>query len=561
MFQKSSDAYQQDMFSCIPTLLMGESLNQYNDERAWQNVFRREIVERVDESLFKPLYDSNMGAPNASIRLLIGMLAIKEGCGWSDRELFEQCRFNLLVRNALGLFNLSDEIPVESTYYLFRKRLHEYQKRTDIDLIEVVFKQITKEQVIDYQVSGGSIRMDSKLINSNIAWCSRYEIIHNTVALFCKSMKEATYKKLKQNIKVQIDGILKTDSQKVVYQLEREKIYQKLQELGYLIYQLVSLEKEKGNPYYSTLLRVYREQYSVNGEKIELREKEEISSSSVQSPHDTECSYREKNGESVKGYSANITETCDKEGLNLIVDVSVRAANASDVDFLQPAIKSSEEVLEGKPEELHADGAFQSPENVEFCKEENITPYFTGIQGNPGRYDLSLEGEELTVIDTQTGESIKASKVKSKKSGKRTEKWYIITSEGKKRYFTKKEIETSKLRKQIANMPVEKRNMRNNVEATIFQFAYYTNNSKTRYRGIYKNKMWAIMRCIWINMKRIAEYIITRGRIVEQKKEKITKTAHFIKNYLKNFIRDVKFFPSTLFSAIFATFPKNYRFS
>jgi hypothetical protein len=59
----------------------------------------------------------------------------------------------------------------------------------------------------------------------------------------------------------------------------------------------------------------------------------------------------------------------------------------------------------------------------------------------------------------------------------------------------------------------------------------------------------------------IAEYIITRGKIVEQKKEKITKTAHFIKNYLKIFIRDVKFFPSTLFSTIFATFPKNYRFS
>jgi hypothetical protein len=29
MFQKSSDAYQQDMFSSIPTLLKGESLNQY----------------------------------------------------------------------------------------------------------------------------------------------------------------------------------------------------------------------------------------------------------------------------------------------------------------------------------------------------------------------------------------------------------------------------------------------------------------------------------------------------------------------------------------------------
>ncbi|HRC94637.1 MAG TPA: hypothetical protein PLX42_08395 [Tenuifilaceae bacterium] len=78
-------------------------------------------------------------------------------------------------------------------------------------------------------------------------------------------------------------------------------------------------------------------------------------------------------------------------------------------------------------------------------------------------------------------------------------------------------------------MPVEKQNMRNNVKATIFQFAYYTNNSKTRYRGMYKNKMWAIMRCIWINMKRIARYIITRGKIVEQKKGKIQKQPILLK--------------------------------
>jgi hypothetical protein len=46
---------------------------------------------------------------------------------------------------------------------------------------------------------------------------------------------------------------------------------------------------------YQTLFRIYEEQYKMTDEqKIELRPKEEISSDSVQSPHDTECAYRKK---------------------------------------------------------------------------------------------------------------------------------------------------------------------------------------------------------------------------------------------------------------------------
>ncbi len=52
------------------------------------------------------------------------MLILKEGFGWSDEQLFEAIHFNLLVRRALGLLNLTDEVPVESTYYLFKQRVN-----------------------------------------------------------------------------------------------------------------------------------------------------------------------------------------------------------------------------------------------------------------------------------------------------------------------------------------------------------------------------------------------------------------------------------------------------
>jgi len=43
------------------------------------------------------------------------MLVLKEGYGWSDAQLFEECRFNILTMRALGMMNLNDEVPTEST--------------------------------------------------------------------------------------------------------------------------------------------------------------------------------------------------------------------------------------------------------------------------------------------------------------------------------------------------------------------------------------------------------------------------------------------------------------
>ncbi|MFO7933398.1 MAG: hypothetical protein R6U78_04880 [Bacteroidales bacterium] len=211
------------------------------------------------------------------------------------------------------------------------------------------------------------------------------------------------------------------------------------------------------------------------------------------------CAYRNKDGQQVKGYSVNVTETCDDESLNLITDIQVAKANQPDTEFVQPALEQTSQVLEHTPEDLHADGMYQSPDNVEYCQEEEINPYFTGMQGHAGRYDLELADDQLTVTDTHTGEQIPSRRCKSGKWGIKTEKGY--------RYFSHKEIDACRLRKEIEKMPVELRIRRNNVEATIFQLCFHTRNNKTRYRGIIQHKMWAVLRCTWINLRRIMAYM------------------------------------------------------
>ncbi|MDR1904421.1 MAG: transposase, partial [Treponema sp.] len=135
----------------------------------WHNQFRLQVTNKINEELFKPLFSAENGAPAAPIRVLVGMMILKEGRGISDEQLFESVRFNMLARSALGLLNIDYEPPVESTYYLLRRRIAEYEKKGGENLPDRMFKELTKEQSIEFGVSGKQIRMDSKLLGSNIA--------------------------------------------------------------------------------------------------------------------------------------------------------------------------------------------------------------------------------------------------------------------------------------------------------------------------------------------------------------------------------------------------------
>ncbi len=509
MFKKTNKNQQLDIFASISGALKGTSAEQYSDPQAWHNLFYKHVVSRIDEDLFKRLFDEKMGAPNAPIKVLIGMMAIKEAFGWSDSQLFEQVRFNLLVRGALGLYNLNESIPAESTYYLLRKRIHEYQVQTNIDLISQVFEKITSEQVKEFEVEGGSIRMDSKLIGSNIAWSSRYEIVHDTLVMFYNSLDTTLLSKLNLEMRSQIDELQQKKGSKIVYRSNPTEIKERLENLGLLCYEILSIFTENDSKHYATLKRVFEDYFITSkdtDEKVDIKKNKDISSDSVQSPHDTDCAYRNKSGSKVKGYSMNIAETCDTKSLNLITDVQVEKANASDTDFVKPAIDQTAKVLGHYPENIHADGAYQSSGNVEFCEELDINHYFTAMQGSKARYDLHMENQQLIVTDTYTGEIIPATLIKPGK-------WSIKTDKNKYRYFAQKEIDACQRRKQIEKIPKEKRDIRNNVEATIFQLCYHTRNNKTAYRGIIKHKFWAIIRSIWLNFKRIMKHITQIGPI------------------------------------------------
>jgi hypothetical protein len=462
------------------------------------------------------------------------MMILKEAQGWSDSQLFEQCQFNLLVRSALGLQNLDDSAPAASTYYLLRHRIVSFEQEGNENLIEKVFAQVTKSQAMEFNLNGNKIRMDSKLLGSNIAWYSRYELIHETVCMVYRSLKPQIDPLLSESDISLLSQMSEESGDKVSYRNSKSELELKLIELGVIIHKIIIGMNGNSSEALKILGRVFKEQYQFVDDKITMRPKEEISAGSVQSPHDTECHYRKKNKKQVKGYSFNITETCDTGNkLNLVTNVLVDTAGTADCDFLQPAIEATQKMVTQKIETANTDGAYHSVHNQDYCNKNNIDLIIGAIQGKPSHYDLALyEGDNLVVTDLQTNLTVPCCRAASHKDGG-CPKWVIKDTEGKPRYFSQKQIDTSMLRKQISARSRSELNVRNNVEASIFQLGYHYPNNKTRYRGLIKHKIWANVRCLWINFVRISNFINDIGPDGVRKTKKQRTLLQFIANVIK----------------------------
>lgn len=122
MFRKTSPM-EFDLFTSPSSLLGKRAAKKYDFPTVWHNMFFQLVTSRIDESIFK------------------------EGFGCSDEDLFEKCEFDMLTRKAIGLVNLDTAAPSIDTYYLFRRRICEYDTTHKVNLMERCFESITGEQI------------------------------------------------------------------------------------------------------------------------------------------------------------------------------------------------------------------------------------------------------------------------------------------------------------------------------------------------------------------------------------------------------------------------------
>ncbi len=424
---KNSTSKQIDMFQSIVTQLSPSKVKLLESKNSWHMTFYNDLVSQIDERPYSVLYHSSIGRPNSSIRTMIGMMILKEGQGWSDEQLFEECRFNIKAMLALGLINLTDDVPVESSYYEFRRLLVEHKETCKVDLLKDTFSQITKKQVHKYGVSGKKIRMDSKLINSNIAKSTRIYLIIEGLRKYIKEEDLAIYKTQLDDYSYDLLEQLKVKStSNITYPLNTRETKDLLVKLGSILQILLTSSAGIGSKYYLLLKRIYEEQYEElavkatekkendntpeekgkkeeekKGVEISPKSPKEIPSNSVQSVHDPEAAYRKKghghSQQTITGYHGNVTESCEpSDCVNLIVDVEVVAANISEDEFLLPSVGSSQAVIgeeeAEKIEEVITDGGYDSVVNrKEMLSEDQPQWSVAKMKGGKHRFTMYFE--------------------------------------------------------------------------------------------------------------------------------------------------------------------------
>ncbi len=520
MFKKSNSSSPPTIFSGISQHMSKQKIKRLDNPKAWHNCFHKEVTSRIDEDIFSPLYSKDNGRPNASVRILVAMLILKDGNDWTDEQLFEACNFNILVGYALGLSNFSDNAPSEATYYNFKVALLKYEQENGINLLENCFQSLTKDQIFRYQVSGGSVRMDSKLIHSNVAKNTRLQLCVGVMNKFYRSLKEASIDLIDSEDKELLDEMSGKSVEQYTYRLDKKSGTARLALCGSVIYRLIKLFSELDSEEYKLLKRLWNDHFELieednDNDQTKLKDKKHQSGSTLQSAHDAEAAYRKKSGSKtqiITGYVTNVTEICavtpavelgeqQEKPLNLITDVQTEKATFSDDKFFIPAIVNTRSILTNEIENILSDGAYNSVINEQFSNTEGteFEWFVTAIQGVEGNYDFEKVGEQqYRVIDRRDGKT--QFTVLTEKGKYRINDNYSKT---KYRYLESKAITNYFRRKKIKEYPQWVYSLRANSESTIHQVFCKLDGMKSKYRGLFKHHQYAINRCFWTNFRRI----------------------------------------------------------
>ena len=364
-------------------------------EASWAGVFYREYFCRLKEEPFAVLYADIPSRPNTPVNVLVGLETLKAGFGWSDEELYDHYVFDVQVRFALGYRDLKEGDFELRTLYNFRRRLGQYNQEHGVNLVAQAFEDITDQQVVALKVQTGIQRMDSTQIASNILDMSRLQLLVEGLQRMHRLLSEAEQHSYQEWLGPYVEG----SSGQYVYRVKgKQATAVHTLQVGQVVHRLLSVLKASygTTPAYQTLERLFRENFDLREEGVQVKPNDQIGAGCLQSLDDQEASFRRKGPAEFKGYVANLTQTCDpNNAVQLITQVQVAPNNVDDADLLAQAMPDLKERT--GIETLYADGAYGSPAADEQLNEQQVELIQTGIRGKaPAPDKLSLSQFHFT---------------------------------------------------------------------------------------------------------------------------------------------------------------------
>lgn len=378
MFRENNDHLQNNLFNSLYG--MDQRLAQ-KLQNSWAALFYEHVFCKIDESLFAPLYSNDNGRPNFPVNILMGLDLIKEIREYTDEVLLDEYAFNYQISYALGLRTLGESYFAPRTLYEFRARLYRYslEHPEKADLIYAQFEKLTDHFIAVARLNMDEARMDSTQIMSNIKLAGRLSLAYDVLVKVIKALPEHL---ITDALKVFLKADYKTH---FLYQLKKQEATSRIQSLidhGSKILQ--ETEKHpalKSIPEIQLLERFLEEQAAFYPDENRLLAKEakEISSRSLQSAHDADATYRNKNGKKHVGYALNLSETCaDENPVQIVTHYDLAPNTTSDIELLKRAIPN---LSEQGIKDVYTDGGYYSPDISEEAQAQGVNVHFTDMTG------------------------------------------------------------------------------------------------------------------------------------------------------------------------------------
>lgn len=280
------------------------------------------------------LYNDKASRPNAPVNVIIGALIIKELFDYSDEEIVENLMLDLHLQYALHTTSFAEQPISDKTLSRFRKRCYDYKTLHGVDLYHDCVKDLSSKAAKIMKLNGRIRRMDSIMIESNIRFLSRMELIYTCI------------------------------SKLAVYLTKKEP----------------DMIPEHLMPYAdpNDYNRIFYHQ-SIENEKRRLKTKEDgtMNSSALQNPSDPDASYRNKSGKLYRGYAANLEETVGRNG-SVVTDYQF------DKNTHRQPFSSGSPFADGKIKRRNHSGyrwGYDGQDNVALAKEKNVRLITTALIG------------------------------------------------------------------------------------------------------------------------------------------------------------------------------------
>jgi len=477
MFKQNAEHLQTKMFGLLNTLppsLQKEATN--SEEFCFYNI----IFRNIPETIFEQLYSDKKSRPNAPINAMLAALMLQTRNQWTYEALFKEIKFSILTKIALGLDDLETIPFCPATLFNFQNRINEHFVRTGENLFEQVFDGLTEQQLKTLKIKTNIQRTDSMQAASNIRNYSRLQLLIEVIIRLYRVLSEED----QTTFTDQFAAYVKRTSGQYMYALKASDLPHEFEKVGQLYHWIIENLVTTYGSYeiFATVLRVYTEHFTLINNVITLKPSDQLNSDMVQSPDDLDATYRNKNGKTSKGQVINVVETAHLENpINLITDVSVHANNTNDSEILNTRL---DHLKEKTPDlaELHFDGGYGSEDNDEKMDTLNIVAVQTAIKGVEPAVEINIE----KLDDSCYQVSCPMQSVPSVAGRKKHKAVFdpavcascpfqnqcptAMNKEGRVFYFSRNDYRRKRRHKMIQQIPVERRSLRNNVEATVHEF-------------------------------------------------------------------------------------------